>query len=728
MKAKSLLTSLFVILAGAAVAQTSATIDSVWFSEETACDGENLVRICYTISESPECSCRVDVYATADGGSSWVAAGDGWFVSLSDTEGNLGVVDSGTHCFLWNMGTDLPDSEGHFFGFKVATNCVCRQNWLETDFSDFADGDTTANVKILTPDPDGTDSGALWIPPGRDTIYVLQVYPDGHCTYCMSSAIYSYMSSGTPPLNIKIYLITISNFNATATSPASTLSVQYIDPSNTIHPAENLPFSFFDVVMFGVADSYGDRDLAPAAADAVRAFCRMGKGLLLTHDTAGCSPGHCMPTFCSLTDISGISCTNVSSWALFNQVEKVTTEDLPLLHTPFELPDTFPVTTCHWKGQVVEDGWFLYRGIASSGDPRLYWQAYHNPEYNSFSSFFSYGHTETVPAEWEAKAMINSIYYAYRGGIGNGVYTSSVHIIPGGALLDTFEISVDVPDCGSFYRLEVAVDTCIDDTITPACWTSWFDITDSMPSLPPFDAIKYRVGLSLGIDCGSPIVHWVKFVFKDSSSSADSVLGVLDSRPPRVYAECWSDSILYVGASLGIRWHSEDLYPADPSTVSVEIRGIDCDFDTTLSTADTELTFSIPEELRGCSGVEFFLSVPDSFCNIGHDSCTLELNLCEPAVAWAVCPPAGSRIITSCETQQITFAVVDTSGRTVDTSRVFLSIIRGDDTLHIPPDSIIFETEGDTIFISIARTFSDNDSAEIILDSIFATDGCKIFP
>ena len=589
-------------------------LDTIYFSEETDCDTENVLNICYNIGTCNDLPQPVSFTISVDSGETWYEPD---MANIRNAENDLGEVITGLHCFDLVFNDELPDTELGNFGVRVSFGSDSESVVMLTTADDFSHGDTT-HIKILSPDPDGVDDGALWFPPGSDTIYVLQVYPDGHCTDCVSSAIYTYMSDGLPPVDLKIYLMPISAFNTSATSPASVLSVQYIDDAGTIHSAEDRVFSTFDVIMFGVADSYGGNDLTVASADAVRAFCQMGKGLVLMHDTAGCSPGVCMYNFCSLTDISGISCgdTTASSWTLFTQVYRVTDETLPILNTPFDIPDTFNVLNCHWKGQVVEDGWILYRGIGTGsvpGDNLLYWQAFHNTEYNSFSSFYSYGHTESVPLEWEAKAMINSIYYSYHGGIGTGVYTSEPFDLYGNLGLSVL-FDADIPT-GSNMTIEVALDTCLGSA---ECWSSWYP-ADAVPAFA-FDEFKYRVGMNLNSSDESPILHWIAFVAEQPEGSEITYFGPADSRHPDVTITCPPETVFY-GDTFDVNFTIDDMFPVSASPESLIIYYCDG--------ADTFIGTEIPEnwgpDAVFCDSAYIQIAIADSFCNWSSERCDFSI-------------------------------------------------------------------------------------------------------
>ncbi len=591
------------------------------FMQETMCDGQNMVELCWTmrgVARTPFDNVRIEI--SSDGGESW----DVPITAISDFEGDVGSgIAPGRHCITWDISEDLPDYESCDVSFRVFGEVPGIAHVTQSTAEDFEGGDLV-NIDILTPDPDGMDDGALWILPGSDTIKVLQVYPNGHCTDCMSNAIYSYMDDGDPALNIKIYIVQMTDFNAALTSGMDTSPVTcaYIDASGTIHPEEEIPLFYFDVVMFGVADSYGGTtyDLTDAACDALRIFAARGKGLLFSHDTIGCSPGHCMPGFCSMSDVSGISCVESSTWASFSSVNRIGDADLPVLHAPFEIPETFSVLNCHWKGQVIDEGWFLYQGAGSSSgaDNRLYWQAFHNTELNSFSSFYSYGHIESMPSEWEAKAMINSIYFSYHGGIGTGIYTSEPVDFPGGASLVDVTWSVDIPHCGGSVAVEIAADTCIG---IEECWTGWMPVDEETPEINRFDRIRYRIGMTggEGSECESPVLHWFAFDIMDSTVVTGTYDGCLDSYAPRVTIDCPGDTFAMYD-TIHFEWEIEDMFFVnDLCSVFVEY----CGMTDTFLTEETSLEWIVPERFCDSTWVNLRVAARDSFCNWGENTCSV---------------------------------------------------------------------------------------------------------
>ncbi|MCD6594370.1 VCBS repeat-containing protein [bacterium] len=99
---------------------TIATIDSVWFFEETDCNDSNIVEICYILSG--DTSSNISIQISPDSGATWVDFGEDWFITFEDTAGDIGdSILPGIHCFEWFMSTDFPDTEGMDWVVNVST-------------------------------------------------------------------------------------------------------------------------------------------------------------------------------------------------------------------------------------------------------------------------------------------------------------------------------------------------------------------------------------------------------------------------------------------------------------------------------------------------------------------------------------------------------------------------------------------------------------------------------
>ncbi len=131
-------------LAYGQVTDCAVWIDTLWLSEETLCDTRNEVDICYRLcSNCPDTTFVVYIDMSADSGGNWVAPGEGWFSTLLETSAVLGVVDTGVHCFYWEMNADTVH-EGYdwLLRLRVYINYFCADSviWNLTDSIYFGSG------------------------------------------------------------------------------------------------------------------------------------------------------------------------------------------------------------------------------------------------------------------------------------------------------------------------------------------------------------------------------------------------------------------------------------------------------------------------------------------------------------------------------------------------------------------------------------------------------------
>ncbi len=131
----------------------STLVDSLRFAEEIDCDEQNIVQICYKLNPTcPESLTDVTVRLSPDSGSTWVVAGDGFFLTLSDTTGDLHHVGAGTHCFNWLLSNDFL-TESRSWVLAVGTR------WDEDTF--FAPLDSRSPRLSLSCPSATVDSGAI---------------------------------------------------------------------------------------------------------------------------------------------------------------------------------------------------------------------------------------------------------------------------------------------------------------------------------------------------------------------------------------------------------------------------------------------------------------------------------------------------------------------------------------------------------------------------------------
>ena len=110
-------------------------VDSVWFSEETDCDGQNIVEICYNFYGAAESYFQINAQFSTDTSTGvWFDFAD---YTLDDDEGDMGdSVSPGIHCFNWIMSDDIPNIEMSNFAVDITllgvlsyladTNLLCN--------------------------------------------------------------------------------------------------------------------------------------------------------------------------------------------------------------------------------------------------------------------------------------------------------------------------------------------------------------------------------------------------------------------------------------------------------------------------------------------------------------------------------------------------------------------------------------------------------------------------
>ncbi len=106
---------------------------------------------------------------------------------------------------------------------------------------------------------------------------------------------------------------------------------------------------------------------------------------------------------------------------------------------------------------------------------------------------------------------------------------------------------------------------------------------------------------------------------------------------------------------------------------------------------------------------------------------------CRPMDISVICPlPCFSFV--ACSSASVVFAVSDTSGFGIDTTRAYFTVIEHHpstiaDTSRFatPSPFILFDFSSDTM-VALWRNWSDGDSVIVILDSLFSLDGCPTTP
>ncbi|MCD6595814.1 hypothetical protein J7L68_09115, partial [bacterium] len=94
-------------------------IDSVWFSEETDCDGQNIVEICYNFYGDAESFFPVNAQFSMDTSTGlWFDFADYTLEEFDDDMGDS--ISPGIHCFYWIMSDDMPNVEVNNFAVEIA--------------------------------------------------------------------------------------------------------------------------------------------------------------------------------------------------------------------------------------------------------------------------------------------------------------------------------------------------------------------------------------------------------------------------------------------------------------------------------------------------------------------------------------------------------------------------------------------------------------------------------
>ncbi len=470
-----------------------------------------------------------------------------------------------------------------FFAVLAIGATVLSAPWelVHTNESDFSGG-IFNNTQIV---PDPTYPNAAIILNEFDTIKVLQIAPDDeHCLDCIYTVVDSLSPLGEPPI---VFLIEVTTLNRWNDISSLTDNFLVADPSDLGGGMYNRNLMFFDIIFFGIGNGFGGRnnDLSNSGRQRVRDFAELGKGIILTHDTIAKREGRRWDTplctdsedyeherFNSISDVTGLGSEWVDCYApddLYYEVHKdPSAPDSPILHAPFELPDTFSLSACHEFGEVYEDGqvWF------NSPDGRMFMHTYHSGTYGSYAAYFSTGHyAEEDVFDWrpdpmEGKAMINSMYYAYFGGRGSGVYESTEFIATCPGELLRFDIDADTSGEASA-TIELASSA---DGIT---WSDYY-IIEPLVAIPAFLAdgpyYRYRIIMQRGIHGERPVVHSIIWHFDIPRPELELVMPPIGS-----FYSCSCGAVTWdVHTESGV-----DLVTAQIEANSIIYGGSHCDWD-----------------------------------------------------------------------------------------------------------------------------------------------------
>ena len=301
----------------------------------------------------------------------------------------------------------------YLFSGEVITH-TSRYDFIEGDFF---------NTVLYSPDPDGSDDGAVGFPQVTPHFNFLIVYPPDSDPDRVAMKINYYEGGGLPPVTIDCYKLPVTRYNLVSSVEESI----YV----TVSPEGRRlrePLCFFDALIFGVGDAYGYMDITNSAANLTREFANIGgKVIIFTHSTIWAADWASHPNFNFLIGIHNIMTSPQMSYDTFNVVCRYPdSESQPILYTPFELPDTFPISYTHRRGQIPQDDEILYIGRGYSDYRGVYLSQHLNPETGSYGTFINYGHSLSAPNIWDTKCTINAIYQTFCDTLITGSYTSGV--------------------------------------------------------------------------------------------------------------------------------------------------------------------------------------------------------------------------------------------------------------------------------------------------------------
>ncbi len=330
-----------------------------------------------------------------------------------------------------------------------------KADFNQGDYSDLIYDESLGGVRVQDP-----------------KITILQIYPQGYSQTFLQQIINQYAPD---PAIFEITTVSINNFN-----------------NNRSNSGQPLNLNQFDLLYFGIADVYGSNppnrvnDLSAIGENLVREFHSQGKGVIFTHDVLGagspCWLRH--NRFNNLSDITGITTdARLGHWKSFRDVMLNPEIDSThsMLNYPYQIPSNFAVLTTHRLYQKVIAGDIF----AYFQDPEnLYWQSFNN------STFFSYGNftSERMPAEWEGKALINTLYNTYQGGI----YTSEVHDMQSDKGAVKINWDLELPSALTEGVIEIRFG---DTQIPDQNWSSWIAVENEQSINKTGRFIQYRARL-----------------------------------------------------------------------------------------------------------------------------------------------------------------------------------------------------------------------------------------
>jgi len=716
---------------GIAVA-CSVWIDSVWFSEETDCNDSNIVQICYILNGTcPESTYNITVSISIDSGASWVPAGSLWFSTLYDTGGDLGAVSPGTHCFYWVISSDTSNVETENAMIKVELHDTIYGStaiyWIPYVFNYSSCPSGSGNKITIAGVYPGTNVSVDFNHDGTvDTSFTIDVgdfvslsRPDilagtkittdkrveiDYYFRCSNDGIYEDGS-----LLYSIY-------------PTSIIGSEYAVPpadSTVILATENLTTVNVDLDYSGTTDTSftlnaGEYAIISTSSHSAHIFTG-GEPIYVLN--FGHAPDFYSATYAylllpidKLDTIYYAPRTHPYSLSVISRNSKVivvATEDLTNITingTPYTA-DAGDVINYVTEDSIVinadREVEAVYISDVTATDPwggatRDYMYAFQLFPANLLAQRYILSRTGSPPSSGGPKVQYSIISFA------SG---------------DT--IKVDVSDDSSIdtsFILGSGQIGYITESYSPIR-TNFFSVT----SISPVQVTKSYRGWWSGTSetCHGKIICSGEY----TSVTLDTTVvatGPLDSRGPSTDLVC-PDTFFLIGDTVNLSWSVSDLFWNHlPGSLFVNY----CGPETVIAVEDSSISFVIPDYFAGCDSMLLTLAVRDSFCNWGYDTCTIPIITCVPATAWLVCPYSESLTITSCNDQNVTFAILDTSGFPIDTTRVFIHKQINGEYHPVPIDSLTFYYIGDTLFITIPGIYSDNDTISVALDSVFNIAGC----
>ncbi len=637
--------------------ETPTVFTEITFSEETDCDGQNLVEICY---DFPCDSGFVDISASSDGGSSWIEAGDGWFSTLTEAEGDIGAItERGEHCFIWNAGTDLPGYESDDFQIRIETDCggmACPRDRNKILIYASEEGEHYGRAEMMDIETILEGAGYEVILEGRDlTEDITPLLTDdigqfwfigceysgeGTLTPGEVSAVHDYigscgnffiMTEDHPDYTVDANLICNEydiDFNGyldhTRSSAAFECNTELLYEDHPVTDGidgltlgrneSKIRYSGVDDDFVPLIISY--RGASTTIQDTIHAIREIGNSRL--YFSSGFTP---------IRDVYIHGCgnetffLNLASWLS----ESSYSEGDTVFHIatgPLDTRPPVPALDCPGAevsgGDTVLISWVIDDMFPFFEEVELY------VDYGYGSHTYTVEGTEfNLPIPMIFDTM--HIEISVRDSFCNWGYDTCNFIVTSSGITNltfTEDTLCDgqniVEICYEYIGLEPADISCRIRQFGGISWTdfgySWFrTFYETAGNIgadvsPGYHCFEWDLGLDYPWFESDA---WEIEVY--SGDMSDIATGPLDSRPPFVDIDCPSDTVT-VDALTRIEWDIDDMFPSHhDQIVTVEVGGI----------ADTLFITDFYEfhpEVGGHYSIT--VAVRDSFCNWGYDSCS----------------------------------------------------------------------------------------------------------